>query len=62
MQERLIYLGKIKCKKIDNNFDEVFEKYEKRAIEKGYNNPKLKLLKEKSVVKIYVTIDLDEDI
>lgn len=62
MEERLIYLGRVKCKKVDNDFDSVFEKYEKRAIEKGYENPKLKLLKEKSIVKIYVIIDLDKEI
>ncbi len=61
MEERLIYLGKVKKKEIDKDFDAVFEKYENRAIEKGYKNPKMKLLKEKSIVKFYVIIDLDED-
>lgn len=61
MKERLIYLGKVKCKEVDKDFDTLFEKYEKRAIEKGYEKPKLKLLKEKSIVKFYVIIDLDEE-
>ena len=60
MEERLIYLGKAKRKKVDEDFDALFEKYEKRAIEKGYEKPKLKLLKEKSIVKFYVIVDLDE--
>jgi hypothetical protein len=59
MEERLIYLGKAKRKKVDEDFDALFEKYEKRAIEKGYEKPKLKLLKEKSIVKFYVIIDLE---
>ena len=59
MEERLIYLGKAKSKKVGEDFDALFEKYEKRAIEKGYEKPKLKLLKEKSIVKFYVIIDLE---
>lgn len=61
MEERLIYLGKAKSKKVSDDFDLLFEKYEKRAIEKGYEKPKLKLLKEKSIVKFYVIIDLDKE-
>lgn len=61
MEERLIYLGRVKKKEVDKDFDSVFDRYEKRAIEKGYKNPKLKMLKEKSIVKFYVIIDLDEE-
>lgn len=57
----MIYLGKVKRKEIDEDFDATFEKYEKRAIDKGYKNPKLKILKEKSIVKFYVLIDLEEE-
>lgn len=61
MEERLIYLGRVKKKEVDKDFDSVFDRYEKRAIEKGYKNPKLKMLKEKSIIKFYVVIDLDEE-
>lgn len=61
MEERLIYLGKVKKKEVDKDFDSVFDKYEKRAIEKGYKKPKIKMLKEKSIIKFYVVIDLDEE-
>jgi len=60
MQERLFYLGKEKNKKVSENFDANFEKYEKRAVDKGYKNPKIKILKEKSIVKFYVIVDLEE--
>lgn len=62
MDERLIYLGKVKCKEIDKDFDLVVSKYERRAKDKGYTNHKLKLIKEKAIVKFYVIIDLDEEI
>jgi hypothetical protein len=60
MQERLFYLGKEKNKKVSENFDAHFEKYEKRAVDKGYVNPVLKILKEKSIVKFYVIVNLEE--
>jgi hypothetical protein len=60
MQERLFYLGKENNKKVSENFDANFEKYEKRAIDKGYKKPRLKILKEKSIVKFYVIVDLEE--
>jgi hypothetical protein len=62
MQERLIYLGKIKCKEIDNNFDDVLSKYERKAIDRGYFNKKIKFIKEKSIVKIYTIIYIDSEI
>lgn len=59
MQERMMYLGKEKNKKVSENFDANFDKYKKRAIDKGYNNPRLKILKEKSIVKFYVIVDIE---
>ena len=59
MEERLIYLGKLKRKKVDEDFDVVYDKYKKRAIDRGYENPILKLLKERSIVKFYVVIELE---
>lgn len=59
--ERMIYLGKMKSKKVNEDFDASYDKYKLRAIERGYKNPQLKILKEKSIVKFYVIIDLEED-
>jgi hypothetical protein len=59
MQERMMYLGKEKNKKVSENFDANFDKYKKRAIDKGYKNPKLKILKEKSIVKFYVVVEIE---
>ena len=50
----------MKCKKVDKDFDAVYDKYKKRAIERGYENPQMKVLKEKSIVRFYVIIDLEE--
>jgi hypothetical protein len=61
MKERLMYIGKVKCREIDNNFDETLAKFEKKAIEKGYYNNKIKFIKEKSIVKVYAIVDLDSD-
>lgn len=60
MEERMIYLGKMKRKKVDEDFDAVYDKYKMRAVERGYENPQLKIFKEKSIVKFYVTIDFEE--
>lgn len=59
MEIRLIYLGKSKCKELDNDFDYLFDLFKIKAKSKGYNNPKLKFIKEKSNVKVYVEIDID---
>lgn len=59
MEERMMYLGKERSKKVSENFDAHLEKYEKRAIDRGYENPRLKILKEKSIVKFYVVVDIE---
>ena len=61
MKERLMYIGKVKCREIDNDFDETLAKFERKAIEKGYYNKKIKFIKEKSIVKVYVIVDLDSE-
>ena len=61
MEQRMFYIGKVKRKEIEKDFDTVYEKYRKRALEKGYENPKLKILKEKSIVKFYVLVDLEDE-
>lgn len=61
MKERLMYIGKVKCREIDSNFDETLAKFERKAIDKGYYNKKIKFIKEKSIVKVYAIVDLDSD-
>lgn len=51
----------MKSKKVNEDFDASYDKYKLRAIERGHKNPQLKILKEKSIVKFYVIIDLEED-
>lgn len=51
MEERLIKLGIEKVKKFNENFDEMYESYKKKAEEKGLSE--LKFIREKGKVLIY---------
>ena len=54
-EERLKKLGIEKVKVLKTNFDELYEKYKKRALEAGYEG-EIKFIQEHSRVFIYVVI------
>ncbi len=56
-QERLFRIGMEKVKKFDSDFDELYDKYKKKAKEKGFEGD-LKFVEERGKVIIYVTIIL----
>lgn len=55
MEVLLKKLGIEKVKVIDNNFDEVYERYSNKAKEQGFYG-ELKFIKEHSKVMIYVVV------
>jgi len=54
-EERLIKLGIEKVKNLNKDFDNLYEKYKKKAIDDGYTG-ELKFIKEHGKVLIYVVI------
>ena len=54
-EERLIKLGIEKVKNLNKDFDNLYEKYKKKAIDAGYTG-ELKFIKEHGKVLIYVVI------
>jgi hypothetical protein len=48
-------LGTEKIKDFDENFDELYDKYKKKAEDLGYTN-KIKFKKEKNKIIIYVNL------
>jgi len=55
MEERLKKLGIEKTKVLTEDFDNLYEKYKKKAVEAGYKG-ELKFIKEHGKVLIYVVI------
>ncbi len=53
--ERLSKLGEEKAKVLTRNFDELYEKYKKKALEKG-NTGELKFIHEHGRVFIYMVL------
>lgn len=53
MEVLLIKLGIEKVKVVDNNFDEIYEQYSKKAKDAGYNG-NIRFIKEHGKVLIYV--------
>jgi hypothetical protein len=56
MELLLKKLGIEKVKVMDNNFDEIYEKYTQKAKEQGFYG-ELKFIKEHSKVMIYVVVN-----
>jgi len=54
-EERFIKLGIEKVKTLNEDFDTLYEKYKKKAIDGGYNG-ELRFIKEHSKVIVYVVI------
>ena len=54
-EERLRKLGVEKVKVLDENFDEIYEKYKKKAVDAGYEG-EIKFITEHGRVIIYVVI------
>lgn len=54
--KRLRKIGIIKSKIFKNSFDEVYDRYKKKAISLGYNN-ELKFIKDKNRVTIYIELE-----
>ncbi len=55
MSEHYRKLGSETQKTLDNNFDLIYEKYKKKALELGFDGD-LKFVKERGRVLIYVVI------
>lgn len=53
MLERLIRLGSVKKKKLDDDFDSVYSKYKNKAINLGHDG-EIKFIKEHGKIIIYV--------
>lgn len=56
-QERLFRIGSENKKQFEQNFDELYDKYKKKAIDEGFEG-ELKFIIEKKKVFIYVKIIL----
>lgn len=56
-QERLFRIGSENKKQFEQNFDELYDKYKKKAIDEGFEG-ELKFIIEKKKVLIYVKIIL----
>ncbi len=54
-EERLIKLGIIKVKILNEDFDNLYEKYKNKALEKGYTG-ELRFIKEHNKVIVYIVI------
>jgi hypothetical protein len=55
MNERLRRLGVEKIKKFNDNFDDLYDEYKKKAVDGGYNG-ELKFEKERGKIIIFVVI------
>jgi len=58
-EERLIYLGRMKAKVLDKDFDRYYDEYKDKAIKRGYEINEMKIIKEKSDVIFYVVIEYE---
>ena len=56
-QERLFRIGSENKKQFEQNFDELYDKYKKKAIDEGFEG-ELKFIIEKRKVLIYVKVIL----
>jgi hypothetical protein len=56
-QERLFRIGSENKKQFEQNFDELYDKYKKKAIDEGFEG-ELKFIIEKKKILIYVKITL----
>ena len=54
-EERLFKLGIEKVKKLNEDFDNLYEKYKNKALEKGYTG-ELRFIKEHNKVIVYIVI------
>lgn len=55
----MFYLGKVKKKIFDKDFDGTYDKFKNKAIDKGYGDKEIVILNEKSYARFYVIIDLE---
>lgn len=56
-QERLFRIGSENKKQFEQNFDELYDKYKKKAMDEGFEG-ELKFIIEKKKILIYVKITL----
>ena len=59
MEKRMFYLGKVKKKIFDKDFDGTYDKFKNKAIDKGYGDKEIAILNEKAYARFYVIIDLE---
>jgi hypothetical protein len=58
MEERVRRIGIEKIKDMNNDFDQLYEKYKKKAIEMGYEGD-LKYVKSHGKIEIFAVINKD---
>lgn len=54
-EERFKRLGSVKQKELDADFDSIYEKYRKKALDEGYTG-EIRIVKEKGRVIFFVVI------
>ncbi len=57
----MFYLGKVKKTTFDKDFDLTYDKFKKKAIEKGYGDNEIAILNEKAYARFYVIVELEVD-
>jgi hypothetical protein len=58
-EQRLIYLGRIKKKTLDKDFDAHYDSFKKKAIDRGYEINEMKIIKERGDAIFYVVIEYE---